>query len=169
MTRLGQAVVDLIVHRRRSWIVALLLVLLAGGVIGAMKEATRTSSPRWSIHWRSFAIFGSTPGTGVTLVGRDSIQVVAPAHAIGLVDVRLVAGSVVSTIRSPTTGTADRSRVGRARAVFAATTSGRADLQEVPRVARCAGRRGRARPADCDGAERLPGRRHAQHLSLIHI
>ena len=34
MTRLGQAVVDLIVHRRRSWIVALLLVLLAGGVIG---------------------------------------------------------------------------------------------------------------------------------------
>ena len=45
MTRLGQAVVDLIVHRRRSWIVALLLVLLAGGVIGAMKEATRTSSP----------------------------------------------------------------------------------------------------------------------------
>ena len=44
MTRLGQGIVDLIVHRRRSWIVALLLVLLAGGVIGAMKEATRTTS-----------------------------------------------------------------------------------------------------------------------------
>ena len=45
-------------------------------------------------------LFGSTPGTGVTLVGRDSIQVVAPAHAIGLVDVRLVAGSVVSDVVS---------------------------------------------------------------------
>jgi RND superfamily putative drug exporter len=44
MTRLGQAIVDLIVHRRRSWLVALLLVLVAGGVIGAMKEATRTTS-----------------------------------------------------------------------------------------------------------------------------
>jgi RND superfamily putative drug exporter len=44
MTRLGQGIVDLIVHRRRSWIVALLLVLVAGGVIGAMKEATRTTS-----------------------------------------------------------------------------------------------------------------------------
>ena len=44
MTRLGQATVDLIVHRRRSWLVALLLVLVAGGVIGAMKEATRTTS-----------------------------------------------------------------------------------------------------------------------------
>ncbi len=44
MTRLGQATVDLIVHRRRSWLVALLLVLVAGSVIGAMKEATRTTS-----------------------------------------------------------------------------------------------------------------------------
>lgn len=43
-------------------------------------------------------LFGSTPGTGVTVVGRDSVQVVAPAHAIGLVDVRLVAGSVVSDV-----------------------------------------------------------------------
>ena len=29
MTRLGQATVDLIVHRRRSWLVALLLVLVS--------------------------------------------------------------------------------------------------------------------------------------------
>ncbi len=43
-------------------------------------------------------LFGSTPGTNVTVVGRDSVQVISPAHAIGLVDVRLVAGSVVSDV-----------------------------------------------------------------------
>ncbi|MBK8470353.1 MAG: MMPL family transporter [Actinomycetales bacterium] len=44
MTRIGEAIVEFVVHRRRSWIVAILLVLVAGGAIGALKEATRTSS-----------------------------------------------------------------------------------------------------------------------------
>ena len=44
MTRLGNAVVGLIIDRRRSWLIAILLVLVAGGAIGAMKEATRTTS-----------------------------------------------------------------------------------------------------------------------------
>ncbi len=44
MTRLGNAVVRLIIDRRRSWLIAILLVLVAGGAIGAMKEATRTTS-----------------------------------------------------------------------------------------------------------------------------
>lgn len=44
MTSPGR-IADFIVHPRRSWVLALLLILLAGGVIGGLKEATRTPSP----------------------------------------------------------------------------------------------------------------------------
>ena len=142
MTRLGQAIVDLIVHRRRSWLVALLLVLVAGGVIGAMKEATRTTS----------ALDGLPIGAESTAVvevlqtfpqKEGSSAVVLYAATNGTLDEptiaalrtrlqgRIAGPLVVSEDKSAAIGVVPVTATGNA-GISAAVTSLRADLKADP-------------------------------------